>query len=69
MSVDSARWKYVEALPAILFSVKQYVIHVGETVRVRDGEDKVVVSFLARTAFDYVAYVIAERGLWVRARG
>jgi hypothetical protein len=46
----------------------QYVLHVGETVRVREGAETLVVAFLARTSFDYVAYVVAERRLWVRGK-
>jgi len=45
----------------------QYVVHVGGRVRVREGEGEYVVHFVARTAYDYVAYVIADRALWVSA--
>jgi hypothetical protein len=45
----------VEAVPAIAFSI--------------DGRgavrDRIVVHVAARTAIDYVAYVIAARSLWV----
>jgi hypothetical protein len=44
----------------------QYVLHVGEHVRMREGSSEFVVQFLARTAYDYVAYVIAEKELWRR---
>jgi hypothetical protein len=46
----------------------QYVVHVGQHVRMRDGVDEFVVSFVARTAFDYVAYVVVERALWLSGR-
>jgi hypothetical protein len=46
----------------------QYVVHVGQHVRVSDGGGELVVHFVARTAYDYVAYVIADRSLWVSGR-
>ena len=42
----------------------QYVVNVGEHVRVRELATEYVVHFVARTAFDYVAYVIADASLW-----
>jgi hypothetical protein len=44
----------------------QYVLHVGEHVRMREPSGEFVVHFLARTPYDYVAYVIAEKALWKR---
>jgi len=50
----------------------QYMMQVGEHVRVRErihelgGE--LVVHFVARTAYDYVAYVIADKAIWVSRR-
>jgi hypothetical protein len=46
----------------------QYVVHVGQHVPMRYAADEFVVSFVARTAFDYVAYVVAERALWLSGR-
>lgn len=42
----------------------QYVVHVGEHVRVREPVGEYVVCFVARTAHDDVAYVIADTTLW-----
>lgn len=42
----------------------QYVVKVGQHVRVCDGRGDLVVHFVARTAYDYVAYVIVDRTLW-----
>jgi hypothetical protein len=42
----------------------QYVVQVGQHVRVCDGSGDLVVCFVARTAYDYVAYVIVDRALW-----
>jgi hypothetical protein len=44
----------------------QYVLHVGEHVRMREAGCEFIVQFLSRTAYDYVAYVIAEKELWRR---
>jgi hypothetical protein len=46
----------------------QYVVQVGQHVHVHDGCGDLVVHFVARTAFDYVAYLIVERSLWVSGR-
>lgn len=46
----------------------QYVLHVGRHARVASPEGEHVIHFEARTAFDYVAYAIAERSLWVSAK-
>jgi hypothetical protein len=42
----------------------QYVVQVGEHVRMREPAGDFVVQFVARTAFDYVAYVAVEQALW-----
>ena len=44
----------------------QYLVHVGEHVRMRGPEGELVVCFVARTAFDYVAYAIVDARLWLR---
>jgi len=41
----------------------EYVVHVGEHVRVREPVGEFVVCFVARTMNDDVAYVIADRTL------
>lgn len=46
----------------------QYVVHVGERVRLRLPSGDFVVQYMARTAYDYVAYVIAEQALWISGR-
>jgi hypothetical protein len=46
----------------------QYVVKVGQHVRVCDGNADLVVHFVARTAYDHVAYVIVDRSLWVSGR-
>ena len=46
----------------------QYVVQVGQHVHVHDGCGDLVVHFVARTAFDYVAYLIVERSLWISGR-
>jgi hypothetical protein len=46
----------------------QYVVHVGQHVRVREPAGEFVMHFVARTSFDYVAYVIADAALWSRRR-
>jgi len=46
----------------------QFVVHVGEHVHVRDASEELVVCFAARTTFDYVAYVVAERAFWLSGR-
>ncbi len=46
----------------------QYLVHVGEHVRMRGPNGELVVCFAARTAFDYVAYVIVDSQLWVSGR-
>jgi hypothetical protein len=46
----------------------QYIVHVGERVRLRVPSGKFVVHYMARTAYDYVAYVIAEQVLWVSGK-
>jgi hypothetical protein len=43
----------------------QYVVHVGQHVRVVGPDGDLVVHVAARTAIDYVAYVIAARSLWI----
>jgi len=43
----------------------QYVVHVGQHVRVVGPDGDLVVHVAARTAIDYVAYVIAAPSLWV----
>jgi hypothetical protein len=45
----------------------QYVVHVGEHVRMREPAGDFVVNFVARAAFDYVTYVVVERALWCGA--
>ena len=47
----------------------QYVVHVGQHVRLGGRDGEYVVHVAARTAIDYVAYVIVERSLWVSERG
>ncbi|MGH7294820.1 MAG: hypothetical protein ACRELB_07805 [Polyangiaceae bacterium] len=42
----------------------QYVVRLGEHVRMREPTGAFVVSFIARTAFDYVAYLVTEQALW-----
>jgi hypothetical protein len=42
----------------------QYVVQVGEHVRMREPAGDFVVHFVARTAYDYVTYVVAEQALW-----
>jgi hypothetical protein len=44
----------------------QYIVHVGQHVRVSDERGEYVVHLEARTAINYVAYLIADRSLWVR---
>jgi hypothetical protein len=46
----------------------QYVVQIGEHVRIREPGGEFVLSFLARTAYDYVAYVIVDRALWLSGR-
>jgi hypothetical protein len=46
----------------------QYMVQVGEHVRVREPVGEFVVHFVARTRYDYVAYVIAQNGLWLSGR-
>lgn len=41
----------------------QYVVQVGQQVRLPVAPGDFVVHYLARTAYDYVAYVIAEHAL------
>lgn len=46
----------------------QYLVHVGEHVRMRGPDGDLVICFAARTAFDYVAYAIVDTRLWVSGR-
>jgi hypothetical protein len=46
----------------------QYLVQVGEHVRVRGPDSDLVVCFTARTAFDYVAYAIVDARLWVSGK-
>jgi hypothetical protein len=46
----------------------QYLVHPGEHVRMRGPHGELVVCFTARTAFDYVAYVIVDARLWVSGK-
>jgi hypothetical protein len=46
----------------------QYLVQVGEHVRMRGPESELVVCFTARTAFDYVAYAIVDARLWVSGK-
>jgi len=46
----------------------QYLVQVGDHVRVRGPDSDLVVCFTARTAFDYVAYAIVDARLWVSGR-
>jgi hypothetical protein len=46
----------------------QYVVHVGRHVRVSDERGEYVVHLEARNALNYVAYLIADRGLWLSGR-
>jgi hypothetical protein len=46
----------------------QYVVQVGEHVRVREAAGEYVLHFVARTAIDYVAYAIAEKTFWISGR-
>ncbi len=48
--------------------VLQYLVQVGEHVRMRGAESDLVVCFAARTAFDYVAYAIVDARLWVSGK-
>jgi hypothetical protein len=43
----------------------QYIVNVGRHVRVSDERGEYVVHLEARTAINYVAYLIADRSLWV----
>lgn len=47
----------------------QFVVHVGEHVRLREPAGEYVMHYVARTSFDYVAYVIAEASLWAPRDG
>jgi hypothetical protein len=47
----------------------QYMVQVGEHVRVHEPVGEFVVHFVARTAYDHVAYVIAHKSLWSSRRG
>jgi hypothetical protein len=42
----------------------QYVLQVGDGVRILDGRREYIMRFVERTAYDYAAYVIAEQRLW-----
>jgi hypothetical protein len=42
----------------------QYVLQVGEMLWLNDGQRDFVMRFVARTACDCAAYVVAERRLW-----
>ena len=42
----------------------QYMVQIGDHVRVHEPVGEFIVHFAARTAFDYVAYVIAHKALW-----
>ena len=44
----------------------QYIVHLGEHVRVRGPDGEFIVHFVARTAIDYVAYLIVDNALWLR---
>jgi hypothetical protein len=44
----------------------QYLVHVGDHVRMRGAESDLVVCFAARTSYDYVAYAIVDARLWFR---
>jgi hypothetical protein len=46
----------------------QYMVEVGGHVRVHEPVGEFVVHFVARTAFDHVAYVIAHKALWLSGR-
>jgi hypothetical protein len=46
----------------------QYMVQVGEHVRVHEPVGEFVVHFAARTAYDHVAYVIARKALWLSGR-
>lgn len=46
----------------------QYLVQVGEHVRMRGPDGELVICFAARTAFDYVAYAIVDARLWVSGR-
>jgi hypothetical protein len=46
----------------------QYVVHVGQHVRLGGRDGEYVVHVAARTAIDYVAYVLVERTLWISDR-
>jgi hypothetical protein len=46
----------------------QYMVQVGEHVRVHEPVGEFVVHFVARTAYDHVAYVIAHKTLWSSRR-
>jgi hypothetical protein len=46
----------------------QYLVHVGEHVRMRGPDGDLVVCFTARTSFDYVAYAIVDTRLWISGR-
>ncbi|HEX3343906.1 MAG TPA: hypothetical protein VHS09_05000 [Polyangiaceae bacterium] len=46
----------------------QYMMQVGDHVRVREPVGEFVVHFVARTAFDHVAYVIAHEAMWLSGR-
>jgi hypothetical protein len=47
----------------------QYVLQVGDAVRLRDGQRELLMRYVERTPFDYAAYVIAEARLWVEPSG
>jgi hypothetical protein len=46
----------------------QYMVQVGEHVRVHEPVGEFIVHFAARTAHDHVAYVIAHKALWAARR-
>jgi hypothetical protein len=46
----------------------QYLVQIGEHVRVRGVDGEFFVHFAQRTAHGYVAYAIVERSLWLTDR-
>jgi hypothetical protein len=43
----------------------QYVVHVGRHAQLADAHGEYVVHVDSRTAFDYVAYAVVDRSLWI----
>ncbi len=46
----------------------QYLVQIGEHVRMHEPAGEFVLHFVARTPHDHVAYVIAQKRLWISGR-